>query len=117
MAKLRLRVVFDGGDFIGPGKADLLDGIKDTGSIAAAGRSMSMSYKRAWSLVATLNGMFAEPLVQSSRGGSKGGEAKLSETGEQVLAAYRRFEAKTARAGADEIRQLELMRNGQGGQG
>jgi molybdenum-dependent DNA-binding transcriptional regulator ModE len=30
-----------------PGKADLLEHIRDTGSIAAAGRRMHMSYRRA----------------------------------------------------------------------
>ena len=32
---------------MGPGKADLLDAIRDTGSISAAARSMNMSYRRA----------------------------------------------------------------------
>ena len=36
---------------IGPGKADILEAIGETGSIAAAGRHLGMSYKRAWRLV------------------------------------------------------------------
>ena len=70
---LRLRIVFAPGAMIGPGKADLLDGIARTGSIAAAGRDMGMSYKRAWQLVETMNAMFAAPVVESSRGGARGG--------------------------------------------
>ena len=48
---VRLRVHLAPGIDLGPGKADLLEGIRDTGSISAAGRRMRMSYKRAWQLV------------------------------------------------------------------
>jgi molybdate transport system regulatory protein len=47
----RLRVVVLPGVRIGAGKAALLEGIKQTGSISAAGRRIGMSYKRAWYLV------------------------------------------------------------------
>ena len=66
---------------LGPGKADLLELIAETGSIAAAGRRLGMSYKRAWSLVETLNAMFRDPLVESSRGGATFGGARLTENG------------------------------------
>ena len=71
--RLRLRVVFGDGAMIGPGKADLLERIRETGSISAAGRAMGMSYKRAWMLVETLNALFRDPLVESIRGGVQGG--------------------------------------------
>ena len=48
---LKLRLVFGSRGMIGPGKAELLERIDRTGSIAAAGREMGMSYKRAWMLV------------------------------------------------------------------
>ena len=73
---------------VGPGKAELLQRIGETGSIAAAGRAMGMSYKRAWQLVETMNAMFAEPVVTSVRGGLRGGGATLTATGAEVLAAY-----------------------------
>ncbi len=88
----RLRVVFDTGAALGPGKADLLQGIVETGSIAAAGRKLGMSYRRAWSLVDELNHLFREPLVLAEKGGSRGGGARLTETGEAVLAHYRNME-------------------------
>ena len=65
---LHLRVVLDGTAAMGPGKADLLEGIAATGSIAAAGRRMEMSYKRAWLLVEAMNATFAAPLVDASKG-------------------------------------------------
>ena len=45
--RLRIRIVFDGDDVMGPGKAELLERIDRCGSIAAARREMDMSYKRA----------------------------------------------------------------------
>ena len=74
---LRLRIVFGDVVMLGPGKAELLERIQQTGSIAAAGRSMAMSYKRAWMLVETMNAAFCEPLVASSRGGAERGGARI----------------------------------------
>jgi molybdate transport system regulatory protein len=107
--RLRLRLVFGGRIMLGPGKADLLEHIGETGSIAAAGRRMKMSYKRAWSLVEDMNTAFREPLVDSSRGGPGGGGARLTEAGEAVLAHYRNLEKRSAEAGHAEITALAHM--------
>lgn len=106
---LRIRIVFGEDAMLGPGKADLLERIRDTGSIAAAGRSMSMSYKRAWMLVDSMNAAFREPLVESSRGGAKGGGAYLTDTGAEVLANYRKLEDIMAEAGAARINAIQSM--------
>lgn len=94
---------------LGPGKADLLERIRDTGSIAAAGRTMSMSYKRAWTLVGEMNASFQNPLVESTRGGAAGGGATLTETGAEVLANYRKLEEIMAEAGAARIGAIQSM--------
>lgn len=107
---LRIRLVFDDGAMIGPGKADLLTLIAETGSIAAAGRRMGMSYKRAWLLVETLNATFAAPLVESSRGGAGHGGARLTAVGAAALAQFRALEAKARAATAAEVAALERMR-------
>ncbi|WP_138466672.1 winged helix-turn-helix domain-containing protein [Poseidonocella sp. HB161398] len=106
---LRIRIVFGDAAMIGPGKADLLEHIRETGSISAAGRAMSMSYKRAWMLVETMNKAFKEPLVESARGGAKGGGASLTETGAAVLAHYRKLEEIMAEAGAARISAIQSM--------
>jgi len=107
--RLRLRLLFGGTAMLGPGKAELLERIRDTGSIAAAGRQMDMSYKRAWMLVDTLNGIFRDPLVDSTRGGPHGGGARLTPAGVAVLLHYRRLEAQVEQAGADQIAALQAM--------
>jgi len=107
--RLRIRIVFDEAEMIGPGKAELLERIDRCGSIAAAGREMNMSYKRAWQLIGTLNAMFAQPLVDSTRGGPGGGGAALTATGRKVLALYRAFELGAAEAGRDQLDALHAM--------
>ena len=107
--RLRLRIVFGDKEMLGPGKADLLDAIDRRGSLAAAGRDMGMSYKRAWELVGTLNAMFRGPLVDSTRGGPGGGGAVLTDLGREVLAQYRAFEEEAAVAGADRIAALRAL--------
>ncbi|MWD29248.1 LysR family transcriptional regulator [Aquicoccus sp. SCR17] len=105
----RIRILFGPGAMMGPGKAELLERIARTGSIAAAGREMKMSYKRAWQLVETMNAMFRAPVVESSRGGAKGGGARVTETGAEVLEAYRALEAEARAAGGGQARRLQQL--------
>ncbi|MFU8883566.1 MAG: winged helix-turn-helix domain-containing protein [Rhodobacterales bacterium] len=108
-ATLRIRIVFGEEEMIGPGKAELLERVDRCGSIAAAGREMNMSYKRAWQLIGALNAMFREPLVDSTRGGAGGGGAVLTEAGRTVLQLYRTFEAEAAAAGAPRLDDLTRL--------
>lgn len=111
--RLRLRLVFEIGQgqtlSFGPGKADLLDQIAQSGSISAAARAMGMSYRRAWLLVDEMNRTFRTPLVASLRGGQQGGGAHLTDAGKQALTHFRKVETATLQAGADEIAALSEM--------
>ena len=102
----QLRVILSETAYIGPGRADLLEGIARTGSIAAAGKAMDMSYKRAWSLVQMLNDGFGTPLVISSRGGAGQGGASLTSAGQEVLARYRAMESKAQAAISGDVAAL-----------
>jgi molybdate transport system regulatory protein len=104
-----LRITFEPNIGLGPGKARLLEGIRDLGSIAAAGRRMGMSYKRAWLLVEQMNLAFAKPLVATAKGGERGGGAALTAAGAEVLKRYRRMEAATRRAVAKDAAALKKM--------
>jgi len=109
--RLSIRLHFADGAMLGPGKANLLSAIATTGSIAAAGRSMGMSYKRAWYLVETLNGYFGAPLVQASKGGRSGGSAILTTLGQEVLAAYRDVEHAARVAAGPGVARLHSLRH------
>lgn len=45
-SRLRIRSEFEAHHTLGPGKLQLLDAVDECGSISAAARSMSMSYRR-----------------------------------------------------------------------
>ena len=98
-----LRVTFTDTFYVGPGRADLLEGVVETGSISAAGKRMGMSYKRAWGLVQALNDGWGRPLVETSRGGAEQGGASLSADGEFVLARYRAMQQATREAIAADV--------------
>jgi molybdate transport system regulatory protein len=98
MVRLTLRIEFDNERAIGPGKARLLELIEKHRSIAAAGRAMGMSYRRAWLLVDDLNHCFDEPVVQAQHGGRDGGGAALTAFGRTLVEHYRAIERDAERA-------------------
>lgn len=102
----RLRIVLEAGVAIGPGKADLLEAVGESGSISGAGRRLGMSYRRAWLLIDSMNRAFDEPVVATRTGGRGGGRAALTEFGREVLDRYRRMEARTEEAVADDLAAL-----------
>ena len=108
----RLRILLGEVTALGPGKARLLEAIRSAGSISGAAREMGMSYRRAWNLVETMNRSFREPLVDTARGGTRGGGARVTPLGEDVLARYRRMEERAAEAIRDELDAMQpLMRD------
>ncbi len=96
--RLSIRIDLASGARIGPGKIALLEEIGRTGSISAAGRSLRMSYRRAWELVEDLNQTLGRPVVSTSAGGSGGGGARLTRLGEALIGRYRAIEATTEEA-------------------
>lgn len=107
MARLKISLILESGARIGPGKAALLESVRDTGSISAAARAMGMDYKRAWTLIDSLNRAFDRPVVERATGGSGGGGATLTAFGAEVLAKYRRLEEAAAKLGASDLKALE----------
>lgn len=107
MAHLELTVLFESGARLGRGKAALLESVRDTGSISAAARALGMDYKRAWTLLDTLDRAFDTPVVRRSTGGQGGGGASLTPFGLELLDCYRRLEAGATAVAAEDLRVLE----------
>ena len=105
----RIRILLGPSIAIGPGKAALLDAISETVSIAAAGRRMGMSYRRAWLLAKTMNACFQEPLIEATKGGTGGGGARLTAVGREVLALYRVMEEHAAAAVTLDMEKLRRL--------
>jgi molybdate transport system regulatory protein len=110
MADIRLTVRVDFGSdrALGPGKIRLLEAIQRTGSISQAGRSLDMSYRRAWLLVDDLNRCFREPVVTKKSGGSQGGGAALTAFGRDLIEKYRAIETRATAAAKRQLRDLEI---------
>jgi len=78
----------EGSTFIGSGRVALLKAIQETGSMNKAAKSMNMSYKKAWTLIKSMDEMGPKPVVDKVIGGKGGGGAKLTDYGIQVVEAY-----------------------------
>jgi molybdate transport system regulatory protein len=109
MARLVLQLHFDAENRIGPGKIDLLEQIERTGSISAAGRVMSMSYRRAWLLVDAMNRTFHAPVVATRLGGTSAGRAWLTPLGSEVVQLYREIGEVARDAASARINRLEQL--------
>jgi molybdate transport system regulatory protein len=107
MARLTIRIDFDTGAQLGPGKVRLLELVAETGSIRKAAAGMNMSYRKAWLLLQALEKGFTAPLVATTTGGRTGGGARLTPLGRLVTARYRALEAKAAEAAAGDLKALE----------
>jgi len=105
LPRLSLRIDLDSGR-LGPGKVELLEQIREHRSLAAAARAMEMSYKRAWELLSTLNGMFGEAVAVTHPGRNVAGATTLTPFGERLIALYRALERRTAQAAAAGLGEL-----------
>jgi len=85
---LFLRLDFASGASFGPGRAAILEGIDQFGSISAAARAVDMTYRQVWATVKDMNESFKAPLVDIRAGGRNSG-ATLTPLGKEVLTHYR----------------------------
>ena len=104
---MTIRIDLNGGVYLGPGKVRMLELIMELGSISAAGRTMGMSYRRAWLLVDELNHAFTAPLVTTQHGGVSGGGAQVTSSGQDIVALYRAIEAKAHQAVTEQVATIE----------
>jgi molybdate transport system regulatory protein len=89
--RIRCWIDIDGVRFFGPGRAELLTLIDESGSIVKAAKAMGMSYKKAWDMVDEMNTHGKKPLVIARKGGDKGGGTELTDTGRKMIARYNKL--------------------------
>jgi molybdate transport system regulatory protein len=110
MSRLSIRIYFEpDGGYLGPGMAQLLQGIREHGSISRAAAAMGMGYRKAWLLIQQMQETFAGPVVTTATGGLAGGGAVLTDRGKALLSNYRAIETRSAQAAAAELRILSEM--------
>jgi len=90
---VRGRIWIDGpeGTFIGWGRVNLLEQIREHGSITKAAKSLEMAYRHAWDLVDSMNRQSKMPFVEVTTGGKGGGGARVTEEGEKAIRLFRQF--------------------------
>ena len=110
MARLSIRIYLDQSHHgLGPGMAQMLEGVAAHGSIRKSAAAMAMSYRKAWLLIQNMQESFGGPVVTTSIGGNDGGGAALTALGKTLLATFRRIEARAARATATDVKKLVAM--------
>ena len=93
---IRLRIDFAENSRVGPGKIDLLEAIRKSGSISQAARDLGMSYRRAWLLIDSFKVTFREPVTMAQTGGRGGGGIALTKFGQELIDTYRALEREIA---------------------
>lgn len=88
---LKLRLVKEK-PFFGPGAAQLLTYIYDTGSVRLACQQMGISYSKAWKIIDVMEQQTTNKIVERQQGGKNGGKAYLTQKGIQLLKNYKKFE-------------------------
>ena len=83
-----------GRHLFGKGRAALLEAVDSEGSIQGAARKLGMSYRKAWSMLRAGQTLTGARLVETTRGGSKGGGARVTDFGRELLRTYRGVEAR-----------------------
>ena len=109
MLRLTVRIDTEGGRWLGPGKVRLLELIAVHGSIAAAGREMGMSYRRAWLLVEAMSKSLGQSVVTARPGGAGGGGAVLTAAGSELVEGYRQLERDAQAASNVTLDRLALL--------
>lgn len=107
--RFRMRITVGEQVAIGPGKIELLEAIREHGSISAAARAMDMSYRRAWVLLDETNRSLKTPATTAAQGGQQGGGTALTPTGEKIVALYRAIEQNAAQANAAPLGTLRRL--------
>ncbi len=94
---------YKGKPLLGKGGAEILETIREVESISQTARKVGMSYRYVWNYLAKIEKTVQEPVVQTHKGGSRGGGgAKLTKLGESLLKEYKRVEDYVGEVMGDE---------------
>ncbi|UCE57938.1 MAG: TOBE domain-containing protein [Candidatus Bathyarchaeota archaeon] len=84
---------YEGKPLLGKGGAQILEAVQEVKSISNAAKQVGMSYRYVWNYLAKIERTLQEPVVQTFKGGRRGGGgAHLTKLGEKLLNEYKRVE-------------------------
>ncbi|MDO7136581.1 winged helix-turn-helix domain-containing protein [Algibacter lectus] len=86
--KSRIWIESENHVLLGEGRVQLLKAIETKGSLSKAAKTLGLSYKKAWSLIDSVNKSAKKPVTINSTGGKGGGGAELTDYGKQLIAVF-----------------------------
>ena len=86
--KSRIWIESENHVLLGEGRVQLLKAIETEGSLSKAAKALGLSYKKAWSLIDSVNKSAKKPVTINSTGGKGGGGAELTDYGKQLIAVF-----------------------------
>jgi molybdate transport system regulatory protein len=107
----RIWITFGYDSFAGQGKIELLEKIKEVGSLRKAALDMKMSYRQAWLNINKMNKLTRQPLVILKHGGKDGGIAQITDFGEKILFVYKNLKISFSNFLAEQKEVLNLLLN------
>jgi molybdate transport system regulatory protein len=105
--KAKIWITHHGGIAFGKGRAQLLDAIEKTGSISAAARLLGLSYRHAWSMLESSERLLRRSLVERTRGGRRGGGARITPYAARLLEKYRSIGDRFSQLAREESHELD----------
>jgi molybdate transport system regulatory protein len=103
---VRFRIDFSEGCGVAPANIDLLEAIRNVGSLSQGARSLGMSYRRARLLIDSFKGAFKQPVTRAVRGGAGGGGVMLTEFGAELVDRYRELEREIGSLAARRLQSI-----------
>ncbi len=86
--KSRIWIEKDNNVLIGEGRIALLKEIAKQGSLSKAAKSLGISYKKAWTLIDSVNKSAKENVTITAIGGKDGGGAQLTPYGKKLIVVF-----------------------------
>jgi molybdate transport system regulatory protein len=78
--------------FLGEGKIELIEKIKEYGTLFKAAEAMKISYRQACFHITNINNLTDKPFVILKRGGKGGGSSEITEVGAKAILMFRQFQ-------------------------
>lgn len=83
---------------LGPGRMRMLAAVLEHGSLNAAAKALSMSFRGLWARMEATEKRSGQKILVRSAGGSRGGGSELTEAGQALLRDFRELEEKSEEA-------------------